>query len=56
MSVGGRVVGALRPLPRLLLWDFERGSLAYDLLCLLLLLVIGLVPAAWLGDPLVLGR
>ncbi len=56
MSVGGRVVGALRPLPRLLLWDFERGSLAYDVLCLLLLLFLFLVPGSWLGDPLVFGR
>ncbi len=53
MSVGGRVAGALRPLPRLLLWDFERGSLAYDLLCLALLLLVFLVPPGWLGDPLV---
>jgi hypothetical protein len=37
---------------RLLLWDYERGSLAYDLLCLLMLLLLALVPPAWLGDPM----
>jgi hypothetical protein len=40
---------------RLLLWDYERGSLPYDLLCLLILLFILLVPAAWLADPMVAG-
>jgi hypothetical protein len=38
---------------RLLLWDFERGSLAYDLLCLLLLLLLLAVPGAWWGDPMI---
>jgi hypothetical protein len=38
---------------RLLLWDFERGSLAYDLLCLFLALLLLLVPAAWWGDPMI---
>jgi hypothetical protein len=38
---------------RLLLWDYERGSLPYDLLCLLIVLFILLVPAAWLSDPMV---
>ena len=38
---------------RVLLWDFERGSLAYDLLCLFLVLLLLLVPAAWWGDPMV---
>jgi hypothetical protein len=41
---------------RLLLWDFERGSLAYDLVCLLLLLLIVLVQPGWLRDPMALGR
>jgi hypothetical protein len=40
-------------LMRLLLWDFERGSVPYDLLCLLILLFVLLVPPAWLGDPMV---
>lgn len=38
---------------RILLWDFERGSLAYDLLCCFLVLLLLLVPAAWWGDPMV---
>ena len=38
---------------RVLLWDFERGSLAYDLLCLFLVLLLLLIPAAWWGDPMV---
>jgi hypothetical protein len=38
---------------RILLWDFERGSLAYDLLCLFLVLLLLLIPAAWWGDPMV---
>jgi hypothetical protein len=41
---------------RVLLWDFERGSLAYDLLCLFLVLVLLLVPAAWWSDPMIASR
>ena len=37
---------------RILLWDYERGSLAYDLLCVFLVLLLLLVPAAWWGDPM----
>jgi hypothetical protein len=37
---------------RLLLWDFSRGSLAYDILCLVILLLLLLVPAAWWRDPM----
>ena len=37
---------------RLLLWDFTRGSLAYDLLCLLILVLLLLVPVAWWRDPM----
>jgi hypothetical protein len=40
------------PLARLLLWDYDRGSLAYDLLCGLVLLLVVLLPAAWWGDPM----
>ena len=47
---------ALSARARLLLWDFERGSLAYDLLCLFLVLLLLLVPAAWWGDPMVTRR
>ncbi len=44
----------LSPLARLLLWDRERGSLGYDVVCVLILLFLFLVPARWLGDPMVL--
>ena len=37
---------------RLLLWDYERGGLAYDVACLVILLVLLLVPPGWWGDPL----
>ena len=37
---------------RALLWDYERGSLPYDLVCLLLLLFIAAAPPSWLGDPM----
>jgi hypothetical protein len=43
----------LLPLSRLLLWDYGRGSLPYDVLCVMLLAFIFLVPPSWLGDPLV---
>ena len=46
----------LLPLSRLLLWDYSRGSLPYDVLCVVLLLFIVFVPPAWLGDPFVAGR
>lgn len=42
------------PLQRLLLWDYDRGSPAYDLLVLLVLALIFLVPPARLADPMVL--
>ena len=38
---------------RVLLWDFDRGSLAYDLLCAFLVLLLLIVPALWWGDPMV---
>ena len=38
---------------RLLLWDYTRGSLPYDVLCLLLLLLLLLIPPGVLGDPMV---
>ena len=43
----------LLPVSRLLLWDYGRGSLPYDVLCVLLILVVLLVSPSWLGDPLV---
>jgi hypothetical protein len=42
----------LTRLGRLLLWSYERGSLAYDALCLLVLLFLLLTPGAWLADPM----
>lgn len=41
----------LSPRARLLLWDYTRGSLPYDVLCVLLLLLL-LIPPGWLGDPM----
>lgn len=45
----------LSPLIRLLVWDYERGALAYDLVCFLLLLLVFILPPKWLMDPLVIG-
>lgn len=42
------------PVARFLLWDYERGSLAYDLLTLLVFVVLFVVPAALWADPMVL--
>jgi len=49
--VSGNVSG-LSSRARLLLWDYERGSVPYDVLCLLLLILVFAVPPAWLGDPI----
>lgn len=46
-------VDKLSPRARLLLWDYTRGSLPYDVLCLLLVLLVMLTPPGWLGDPMV---
>jgi hypothetical protein len=43
----------LSPRARLLLWDYTRGSLPYDVLCVLLVLMLMLIHPAWLGDPMV---
>jgi hypothetical protein len=37
---------------RLLLWDYGRGSLAYDLAFFVVVLLILLVPGSFWGDPL----
>ena len=42
----------LSPRARLLLWDYSRGSLAYDLLLAVVLALIFLVPVSWWHDPL----
>jgi hypothetical protein len=46
-------VSGLSARARLLLWDYERGSPAYDVLCLVLLIIVLAVPPAWWGDPMV---
>jgi hypothetical protein len=40
------------PAVKVLLWDYSRESLAYDLALLVVLLVLLLVPGAFWGDPL----
>jgi hypothetical protein len=37
---------------RLLLWEFARGTLAYDLALLAAVLIVLLVPGGFWGDPL----
>jgi hypothetical protein len=43
---------ALSGAARLLLWDFPRGSLPYDLVVLALLALLFLVPGSFWGDPM----
>ena len=40
------------PLVRFVLWDYERGSLPYDIALVLALLALFLVPGGFWGDPL----
>jgi hypothetical protein len=40
------------PVVKLVLWDYSRGSLAYDLALLVVLLVLLLVPGHFWDDPL----
>jgi hypothetical protein len=42
----------LRPAFRLLLWDYERSSAAYDVALLIVALLVLLVPGGFWGDPL----
>jgi hypothetical protein len=44
--------GPLTPLTRFLLWDYDRTSLPYLVLCIAILVFILLVPPAWLADPI----
>jgi hypothetical protein len=46
----------LTPVVRLLLWDYERDGLAYDVACLVVLLLLLLAPGGFWGDPLWVGR
>lgn len=45
-------MSVLSRLARLLLWDYDRASLPYDILCAALLLFLFLVRSEWLGDPM----
>ena len=47
-----RIKVPLTALVRFLLWDYERGGLAYDIACLLAALLLFLVPQGFWGDPL----
>jgi hypothetical protein len=47
------VSAPLSSVQRLLLWDYERGSLAYDLLVLVVIAFLALATPAWLPDPMV---
>ena len=42
----------LRPMVRFLLWDYERGSLVYEMAFVVVLSILLLVPGAFWGDPL----
>lgn len=46
----------LSPSARFLLWDYARGSLPYDVLCALLVLIMVFLPPRLLGDPMVVWR
>ena len=46
----------LKPLARILLWDYDRVSWPYLVLCLLILGFILLASPEWLRDPMVVGR
>ena len=46
----------ITPLVRFLLWDYERGSLAYDVAFVVVLLAVVLVPGGFWGDPLWVSR
>jgi hypothetical protein len=51
--MGSMVTGALSQAARILLWDYERGSRVYDVLCLVLFLILAFFPTAWWNDPMV---
>jgi hypothetical protein len=44
--------GPLTPLTRFLLWDYDRLSRPYVILCVILILLVLFVPPAFLGDPM----
>jgi hypothetical protein len=45
-------VSGLSGRARLLLWDYERGSVPYDVLVLLMAALVFLIPDGMLLDPL----
>jgi hypothetical protein len=51
-SVGDQGRVKRSELVRLLLWDYARGSLAYDLAFVVVVLLVLLVPGGFWGDPL----
>ena len=53
---GRGTASSLNRLQRLLLWDYDRGSPAYDVVVLLLALLLLLVPAGFWGDPMMVPR
>ncbi len=42
----------LSPVVRFLLWDHARGSLAYEIALLVVVLIVLLVPGSFWADPL----
>jgi hypothetical protein len=50
------VTAPLTPLVRLLLWDYERGSLPYDVACIVILLLVLWIPPGWWHDPFWMAR
>jgi hypothetical protein len=49
---GREVAVKLSPAVRLLLWDYARGSLAYDVAFVVVVAIVLLVPGGFWGDPL----
>jgi hypothetical protein len=45
-------VSGLGGAARLWLWDFERGSLPYDILVVLMIIFVFVVPDSFVVDPL----
>jgi hypothetical protein len=52
LAHGGESSLKLSPAVRLLLWDYARGSLAYDIAFVLVVALLLLVPGWFWGDPL----
>jgi hypothetical protein len=51
-AVGDQGRARRSELVRQLLWDYGRGSLAYDLAFVVVVLLVLLVPGSFWGDPL----